>query len=159
MEWQWGRGKMVWKRHGQRRGISNRWKYQMDQTRLCVKTDQIVSVSKFRSTWKTDLPLHFTWERHRNWEKLAFSNKKVHAHKRLLKFDYTTAAQQAARTTYSIQIMNVFIRAMVRIFSWGERWNVLFNEAIAELNGTFHLSPHENILTIARIKTFIICFL
>ena len=42
--------------------------------------------------------------------------------------------------------MNVFIRAMVRIFSFGERWNVLP-----------HLSAHENILTIARIKTFIIC--
>jgi hypothetical protein len=25
---------------------------------------------------------------------------------------------------YINQIMNVFIRAMVRIFSWGERWNV-----------------------------------
>jgi hypothetical protein len=30
--------------------------------------------------------------------------------------------------------MNVFIRAMVRIFSFGERWNVPFNEATAELN-------------------------
>ena len=29
----------------------------------------------------------------------------------------------------------------------------------AELIGTFHLSPHENILTIARMKTFIICFI
>ena len=27
------------------------------------------------------------------------------------------------------------------------------------LIGTFHLSPHENILTIARMKTFIICIL
>ena len=51
----------------------------------------------------------------------------------------------------------MFMSAMVRIFSFGERWNVLFNEAIAELNRTFHLSPNENILTIARIKTFIIC--
>ena len=33
---------------------------------------------------------------------------------------------------YIKQIMNVFIRAIVRIFSFGERWNVLFNEAIAE---------------------------
>ena len=49
--------------------------------------------------------------------------------------------------------------AMVRIFSRGERWNVLFNEAIAELNRTFHLSPNKNILTTARIKTFIICFI
>ena len=48
--------------------------------------------------------------------------------------------------------MNVFIRAMVRIFSFGERWNVPFNSAVASLNGTFHLSPHENILTIALIN-------
>ena len=53
---------------------------------------------------------------------------------------------------YIKQIMNVFIRAMVRIFSFGERWNVLFNSAIASLNRTFHLSPHENILTIAPIN-------
>ena len=45
---------------------------------------------------------------------------------------------------YIKQIMNVFIRAMVRIFSFGERWNVPFNSAVASLNGTFHLSPHEN---------------
>ena len=49
---------------------------------------------------------------------------------------------------YIKQIMNVFIRAMVRIFSFGERWNVPFNS----LNETFHLSPHENILTIALIN-------
>ena len=48
--------------------------------------------------------------------------------------------------------MNVFIRAMVRIFSFGKRWNVPFNSAVASLNGTFHLSPHENILTIALIN-------
>ena len=48
--------------------------------------------------------------------------------------------------------MNVFIRAMVRIFSFGERWNVLFNTAIASLNRTFHLSSHENILTIVLIN-------
>ena len=53
---------------------------------------------------------------------------------------------------YIKQIMNVFIRAVVRIFSFGERWNVPFNEAVASLNGTFHLSPHENFLTIARIN-------
>ena len=41
---------------------------------------------------------------------------------------------------------------MVRIFSFGERWNVPFNSAVALLNGTFHLSPHENILTIALIN-------
>jgi hypothetical protein len=60
---------------------------------------------------------------------------------------------------YIKQIMNVFIRAMVRIFSFGERWNVPFNSAVASLNGTFHLSPNENILIIAQIKTFIICIL
>ena len=53
---------------------------------------------------------------------------------------------------YIKQIMNVFIRAMVRIFSFGERWNVLFNSAVASLNRTFHLSPNENILTIALIN-------
>ena len=53
---------------------------------------------------------------------------------------------------YIKQIMNVFIRAMVRIFTFGERWNVPFNSAVASLNGTFHLSPHENILTIALIN-------
>jgi hypothetical protein len=40
--------------------------------------------------------------------------------------------------------------AMIRIFSWGERWNVPFNEATTELNGTLHLSRNDNILTIAR---------
>jgi hypothetical protein len=46
---------------------------------------------------------------------------------------------------YIKQIMNVFIRAMVRIFSlkyFSERWNVPFK----------FLSPHENILTIALIN-------
>jgi hypothetical protein len=53
---------------------------------------------------------------------------------------------------YIKQIMNIFICAMVRIFSFSERWNVPFNSAVASLNGTFHLSPHENILTIALIN-------
>jgi hypothetical protein len=53
---------------------------------------------------------------------------------------------------YIKQTMNLFIRAMVRIFSFGERWNAPFNSAVASLNGTFHLSPHENILTIALIN-------
>jgi hypothetical protein len=45
--------------------------------------------------------------------------------------------------------MDVFIRAMERIFSFGERWNVPFN-----------LSPHENILTIALINIpYIICII
>jgi hypothetical protein len=46
----------------------------------------------------------------------------------------------------------MFIRAMVRIFSFGERWSVPFNSAVASLNGTFHLSAHENILTIVLIN-------
>jgi hypothetical protein len=46
----------------------------------------------------------------------------------------------------------MFLLAMVRIFSFGERGNVPFNSAVASLNGTFHLSPHENILTIALIN-------
>ena len=37
------------------------------------------------------------------------------------------------------------------------RWKLF--EAIAELNGTIYLSLNENIVTIARIKTFIICFI
>ena len=53
---------------------------------------------------------------------------------------------------YSCNGKNIFIRVMVRIFLFGERWNVLFNSAIASLNRTFHLSPHENILTIALIN-------
>ena len=53
----------------------------------------------------------------------------------------------------------MFMSAMVRIFSLGERLIVPFNEAIVELNGTTNLSPDENILTIARIRTFIICFI
>jgi hypothetical protein len=62
---------------------------------------------------------------------------------------------------YNIQIMNVYeCNANGKnIFIRCERWNVPFNEATAELNGTFHLSPNENIVTIARIKTFIICFI
>ena len=53
---------------------------------------------------------------------------------------------------YIKQIINVFIRAIVRIFSFGERLIVPFNSAIALLNGTINLSPHENILTIALIN-------
>ena len=46
----------------------------------------------------------------------------------------------------------MFIRAIVRMFSFCERWNGPFNLAVASLNGTFYLSPHENILTIAQIN-------
>jgi hypothetical protein len=52
---------------------------------------------------------------------------------------------------------NIFIR-------W--KMNVPFNSAVASLNGTFHLSPHENILTIALINihylyniTYLLCSL
>ena len=48
--------------------------------------------------------------------------------------------------------MNVFIRAMVKIFSFGERWNFPFHSAVASWNGKFHLSPNENIFTIALIN-------
>ena len=37
--------------------------------------------------------------------------------------------------------------------------NVPFNEAELSWMEHFHLSPNENILSIARIKTFIICFI
>ena len=48
-------------------------------------------------------------------------------------------------------MMNVFIRAIVRIF--GERLIVPFNSVIASLNRTINLSPHENtFLTIALIN-------
>ena len=75
----------------------------------------------------------------------------------LKKYDISCLINSSAKSNslfwYHIkQIMNVFIRAMVRIFSFGERWNVLFNSAVASLNRTFHLSPHENILTIALIN-------
>jgi hypothetical protein len=44
----------------------------------------------------------------------------------------------------------MFMCAMVRIFIFGERWNVPFNSAVAWLNGTLQLLPHENILTISN---------
>ena len=49
--------------------------------------------------------------------------------------------------------------AMVRIFSLGERCNVLFNEAIAELIGTFQLSRNENILPLHEYKHSLFKFL
>ena len=77
----------------------------------------------------------------------------------LKNYDISCLANSCAKSNslfwyYIKQIMNVhvFIRAVVRVFSFGERWNVLFNSAIASLNRTFHLSPNENILTIALIK-------
>ena len=48
--------------------------------------------------------------------------------------------------------MNVFICTIVIIFSFGERSIVPFNSAMASLNGTINLLPHENILTIALIN-------
>ena len=56
---------------------------------------------------------------------------------------------------YVKQIMDVFIRAMVRIFSFDEKCNVPINSTaiyIASLNKTFHLSPHGNILIMALIN-------
>ena len=45
-----------------------------------------------------------------------------------------------------------FIRAILKIFSFVESWNVPFNSAPPVLNRTFHLSTHENIRTIALIS-------
>ena len=51
------------------------------------------------------------------------------------------------------QIMNVFIGAMVRLFSFGERQNVPINSALPrDWNSPF--SPHENILTVALINIY-----
>ena len=44
--------------------------------------------------------------------------------------------------------------AIERIFSLGERWNDSIQLDFASLSGTFHLSPRENILTIALINTY-----
>ena len=48
--------------------------------------------------------------------------------------------------------MNVFICAMVRIFSFGERWNDSNQLRFTSDIGTLHLSPHENVLIIALIN-------
>ena len=60
---------------------------------------------------------------------------------------------------YIIQVMNVYECNGKNIFMRRKMQCSIFNEAIAELNRTFQLSPNKNILTIARIKTFIICFI
>ena len=49
---------------------------------------------------------------------------------------------------YIKQIMNVFVRAVVRIFSFGCSIQLAYR--LVEWN--IHLSPHENILTIALIN-------
>ena len=41
--------------------------------------------------------------------------------------------------------MNVFIRAMVKIFSFGERWNFPFHPAVASWNGKFQSFTSEQI--------------
>ena len=79
------------------------------------------------------------------------------SHMYLKNYDISCLINSSAKSNslfwyYIKQKMNVSICAMVRIFSFGERWNVLFNSAVASLNRTFHLSPHENILTIALIN-------
>ena len=52
------------------------------------------------------------------------------------------------------QIMNIFIRATVKIFSFSERCNFRIHSAVASWNAKLHLSPHDNIL---YSSTFIIC--
>ena len=44
-----------------------------------------------------------------------------------------------------------FNRAIVQIFSFGERCNVLFQLGFVSLNLAFHISPQENICTFAHI--------
>ena len=44
----------------------------------------------------------------------------------------------------------LLIRAMVQLFSFGEM-KCSIQRGFASLNRTFHLSPHENICTIALI--------
>ena len=54
--------------------------------------------------------------------------------------------------------MNVFIHAKVKYFHSVKNGILRLLHSpwpVASRNGTFHLSPYENILTIARIKTFI----
>ena len=48
--------------------------------------------------------------------------------------------------------MNVLIRAMQRIYLLSERWNDSIQLDFVSLNGTFHLSPRESILTTALIN-------
>ena len=48
--------------------------------------------------------------------------------------------------------MNGRFRGIAKRFSFGKRWNFSFNLAIASLNGTFHLSLFENIVTMALIN-------
>ena len=47
--------------------------------------------------------------------------------------------------------MNVFIRAMVRIFSFGERWNILFNSAIGKYS-YIRVLPDEFLLKSVVIR-------
>ena len=88
---------------------------------------------------------------------LKLQKDKKYAVSRMYLKNYVQLINGSAKSTslfwyYLKQIKNVFIHAMVRIFSVGERWNVLFNTAIASLNRTSHLPSHENILTIALIN-------
>jgi hypothetical protein len=57
-----------------------------------------------------------------------------------------------------IQIINVYECDGTNIFM---RWKMecSIQRGDSRVEWTFHLSPNENILTIARIKTFIICFI
>ena len=54
----------------------------------------------------------------------------------------------------------LFPGLMVRIFSFGERWNVPFNSAVASLNGTFHqqrISLLTTLRTLQMYSTVIFC--
>jgi hypothetical protein len=54
---------------------------------------------------------------------------------------------------YIKQIMNVFIRAMVRIFSFGKRWNVPFNSAYLYNSALrFIIAWHDDIESIKKPK-------
>ena len=51
--------------------------------------------------------------------------------------------------------MNVFIRAIVKMFSFGERWNFSFHSAVT----IFHLMKIFLPLNALAMTTFIICFI
>ena len=53
----------------------------------------------------------------------------------------------------------MFMRVQRKEYFHEVKDGMLNRRGEAELIGTFHLSPNENILSIARIKTFIICFI
>ena len=68
-----------------------------------------------------------------------------------LNTDWCTAHCKTNRPVFSIQIMNDYECNGTNIFMWWKR-KCSIQRAEAELNGTFHLSPHENICSTARMK-------